>query len=117
MYTDKEKEIYILPHSNLGVDPLEVKRKLIILSKGQLNDWITEFNTVEDEVAKATVEDSIITVARAAFKLGSPSEGGVTDAVVLEYLAHFLEWLSTPFDPIAKSMQSGRPCTGCQQKK
>jgi hypothetical protein len=113
MYTEKERNIYKIPQSTISVDPLEVRRRLMIGAEGKLHELIIKFNEGDSELEKAKAEDKLVEVARSAFKVKAVSEGGPTDAVVLEYLAHFLEWLSSPSRIVTKTSPTSQPCTGC----
>jgi len=113
-YSEKERSIYKLPNTDLSVDPLEVRRCLLIESEGKLQDLIVTFNDSDSELEVAMAEDKLVKIARSAFKIKPVNEGGTTDANVLEYLANFLEWLSTPLVTTIKPSQKSRPCMGCR---
>lgn len=113
MYSDKDRSIYQFPNSDLKIDPLELRRKLLIHSGGQFYEWVTLFND-GDELAQAQAEDQLVKAVRTAVSLQPATQkGGVCDATVLEYLAHYLEWLSTPFVAPTNLYPTVRPCTDC----
>lgn len=113
MYTPKEKQIYSYPPAQVSADPLEVRRKLVIHSGNKFPEWVNQFNDGESELAKATAEDALVGLCRTAFGLQPIGKGGVCDAVVLELLAHYLEWLSTPSAQPINPYLISQPCTDC----
>lgn len=114
MYNPNDKQVYVFPGGDRKGDPLELRRKLTLLSGGKLSEWIDAFNDGEGEVIRAQAEDDLVRVSRSAFGLTAVAEkGGVCDAVVLEYLAHFLEWLLRPSAPTVKAFPTPCPCTDC----
>lgn len=114
MYTAKDREIYRFPDSDRSADPLELRRRLTIHTQGHLSEWVKLFNDGETDLERAQAEELLVTAARKAFDLKPVDQvGGVVDAVVLEYLAHFLEWLLKPPAKTTNSQRTSRPCTGC----
>lgn len=107
------KNIYYLPNSNKAADPIDLRRKLIIHTKGELGQLIDMFNGGTD-YEKALASDRLIDATRKTFGLLPITEAaGVNDDVVMEYLAHFLEWLSTRLDKNSNPLQNYQPCTNC----
>ena len=113
MYTDQEKAIFQLPNTQLRFDPLELRRKLVLHTGGQLHSLILNFND-DSELVSAQAEDALVRAGRLAFNLKPLTEkGGVSDATVMEYLAHYLEWLSAPSQPAIKLSLTSQHCTDC----
>jgi len=110
----KNTNIYSPPNSNRSFDPLDVRRKLIIHTNGELTKLIDLYND-GDELNKAIAEDRLILATRKTFGLPPLSEqNGFSDETVLEYLAHFLEWLSKPSEINTNSIPKSHPCVGCR---
>lgn len=112
--TDKDKFIYTLPDGSRNYDPLVLRRRLLLQSKGKLNEWIALYNDAVEEADRLVAEEGLVAAARFAFELRPVSEGGgITDAVVLEYLSHFLEWLSVPVSLTTAPSPIDQPCLDC----
>ena len=112
MYTTQEKTIYA-GLDGRRFDPLEVRRRLTIHTGGDLHELLTVFNDGTD-LDSAQAEDKLVPAARVAFNFKAAVEGGTTDATVLEYLAHYLEWLSRPSVTNTATLPKTPPCTDCQ---
>jgi len=113
MYSDKDRQVFRLPGTDLRYDPLELRRKFTLQSQGRLHALVDQFND-GTEVEKAAAEGELVAAARAVFGLKPAAEkGGSCDAAVLEYLAHYLEWLSKPSEPTIKAFPNSSPCTDC----
>lgn len=110
----KNKELYVTPDNRFAYDPLTLRRRLLVLSDNKLNDLIAVYNDGESEVERLKAEDRLLQVCREAFGLPNfTPQGGVPDEAVLEYLAHFLEWLLTPSQPKAEPQRIDVPCLDC----
>lgn len=73
-------------------DPLPVYRKLVIESKGRINDLLADWEA-EDPLTSAVAEEELVRVARAAFALVPFSQpNGHTDSQALDVLANYLEF-------------------------
>ena len=94
MFTDKEKQIYKYPDGLRFGDPLRIVRHLRMVSEGKLNEYLDHYES-ENELEKAAAEEFIVKASRAAFNLKPLTlDGGDSDAIAIEYLFSFLEWLS-----------------------
>lgn len=114
MYTTSDRQIYSHPGSDRKYDPMELRRRLVIHTEGRLNEWVAEFNDGESEYVRALAEEKLVAAARKSFELKPAVEAhGVTDQTVLDYLAHYLEWLSTPSVTTSSPRPIARPCTDC----
>lgn len=93
-YTDAEKQIYLSP-ADTRHDPLALQRKLVVASGGNLNATLeTWADPKAREVERASAEEKLVTAARTAFGFKPfDADGGVTDAIVLDTLDHFLRYL------------------------
>lgn len=106
--------IYTLPDGSRSYDPLSVRRKLLLSSRNQLNQWIALYNDGIEELDRLAAEDNLIAVTRMAMELRPATEpAGVTDQQVLEYLSHLLEWLSAPVKKSTAPLQIDQPCLEC----
>jgi hypothetical protein len=114
MYDPKDKTIYQPAGSDLRFDPLELRRKFTLHTQNRLYELVAAFNDGESELVRVEAEETLVVAARKAFGLkGTTETGGTCDATVLEYLAHYLEWLSTPFVPNTRPSPTSSPCTDC----
>lgn len=113
MYTEKDREILHFPNSTIRVDPLELRRKLLIHTNGQFHQFVQDFND-ENELASALAEDALVAAVRSALSLKPAAEkGGASDASVMEYLSFYLEWLSAPAQPSINLSLTSSPCSDC----
>lgn len=100
-----EKLIYTPTGTDLKFDPLAVERGLRIATgnrlSGLLSDWRAGTDGLgdigagaadENAVRSARAEGELVAAARTAF--GLPPFPDCTDAVVLEYLCDYLEWMA-----------------------
>lgn len=106
-----EKAIYSPPESDRKYDPLAVERSLRLASNGSLSDLLADWRAGTDgrgdvssdpdrakEIARADAvtsaraEEELVRVSRIAF--GLPPFPESTDAVALEYLSDYLEWMA-----------------------
>ncbi len=109
-----DKNIYQLPNSTLRYDPLELRRKFTLQSQGKFSDWVDGYNDGETELDRAVAEESLVKLTRSVFGLkGVTEKDGVGDSAVLNYLAHYLEWLLTPSESNISPYLTTRPCTDC----
>jgi hypothetical protein len=103
-FQDHEKQIYSPAGSDLRFDPLDLDRRLVLHSRGNLPIlwvlWKTQtgdvlIDGVADDASaaleRAMAEEQIVRAARNAFQL--PDFPDCTDAQALEYLCDFLEWM------------------------
>jgi len=112
MLTDKR--IYQLPNSALKFDPLDLRRRFTIQSGGKLSEWVDAYNDGETELERAVAEESLVKLTRSVFGFKAVTEkDGVGDEAVLEYLAHYLEWLLKPSEPPINPFLTSQPCTDC----
>lgn len=110
----KNKELYVTPDNRFAYDPLNLRRRLLILSDNKLNDLITVYNEGLSEVERLKAEDQLLQLCRGAFGLPAfTPQGGVPDEAVLEYLSHFLEWLLVPSQPKVEQQRIDLPCLDC----
>lgn len=100
MFTAEERAIYspALPSGRVfgHFDPLAVRRELLLLTSGRLNDLLDAYeNPPEDDpLARLKAEKAIAAASRGAF--GFPpvtDKGGVLDAEAIEVLYDFLDYL------------------------
>lgn len=90
-FSDADKQIYTSPDDR-RFDPLAVHRKLVVVTGAKINDYLADWNG-PDLVAKAVAEERLALASRSAFGyLPFDQDGGVTDAVALETLFHFLHY-------------------------
>lgn len=114
-FTDREKAIYTPPHADRPFDPLALSNLLTVHSGNRLHDLIADHNAhgdvlraSADEEAKgldprprAEVDEAAVLTAKADLELagvarkafGLPEFPDCTDAIALEMLFHFLDWL------------------------
>ena len=113
----KNKELYITPDNKFAYDPLNIRRRLLILSDNKLNDLIVTYNEGLSEIDRLKAEEELLRISRTAFGLPPLTpQGGVPDEAVLEYLGHFLEWLLLPSQPIVEQQRIDLPCLDCLPK-
>jgi hypothetical protein len=111
---DKEKQIYKLPDGTRSYDPLSVRRRLLLGSKNKFNEWVTMYNDGLDELDRLAAEGMLVETARTAMELPPlTAPNGVSDKTVLEYIGHFLEWLSAPLSQSTPPKQIDTPCLDC----
>lgn len=114
MYSTSDKQIYTLPNTNLKFDPLEVRRKFTLQTQGKFSDLVDAYNEGETELVRVEAEEALVRVTRSVFGLkGITEKDGVGDATVLNYLAHYLEWLLKPSEVTINPFPTSRPCTDC----
>lgn len=115
-FSERERTIYGAPHGG-RYDPLRVDRLLVIHTRNALNELIALRNNADSKtgdvskqgraeaaVCAADAELQLSDAARRAFDLKPfTEEGGVTDAIVLETLYHFMEWME------GKDSKAGTP--------
>lgn len=76
-------------------DPIAVRRKLLLLSDGSLNDWLTEAQS-DDILTQARAYERLVPVVREAFGLPPVDRvtgHGVTEDRVIAVVNAFVEWL------------------------
>jgi len=93
-YSETEKQIYTSP-TGQRFDPVTIQRQLILHSRGDINNHLGVFTSeTHSLVEKALAEENLVDISRKTFKLLPCLEtDGVTDAVAIECLFDFLEWL------------------------
>lgn len=96
MYSDAERAIYSpsLGGEPIGhYDPLAIRRKLVIATKGKFNDLLKR-QQGDDELESAVAEEELVAAVRSAFSLPplTPT-GGVADADALDLLDDYLDYL------------------------
>jgi hypothetical protein len=105
-FADHEKLVYAPAGSDLALDPLALDRRLTLATGGRLHDlWSdwkaregdasvagTNMTAAEAALTAARAEEQIAAAARLAFGLPAFPDGP-PDAVVLEYLCDFQDWL------------------------
>lgn len=98
-YSETDRLIYTSPVGTKH-DPLAVQRTLIRVSNGTINTLLDAWGGKETtDAARAAAEEGVVTAARVAFGFRPfDAEGGVLDAVVLETLCDFLEFLKKKGD-------------------
>lgn len=102
-YQEHEKKIYSPEGSDKSYDPLALHRSLVTETGGKFDELWVDWTCVssdsgdvsepqsQKELASALAEGELVRAARKAFKL--PEFPDCLDAVVLEYLRDFVEWL------------------------
>lgn len=109
--------VYRCPVSGLYLDPLAVQRKLLLLSKGEINPWLQD-HLDGDEAKSLAAEEKLLPVVREAMKLSpiDPRTGeGVTDEACLRALNFYLGWMQEK-KVRGQSLLTGSPCSDCPQK-
>lgn len=93
-YSEQERLIYTSPAGSRH-DPLQIQRRLVLVSGGQLNDYLDLWTKTDGTaVERARAEEELVRFSRLSFDLKPfDQEGGVVDAVALDCLDHFLRWL------------------------
>lgn len=113
-FSDTDRAIYECPVTQQKLDPLAVKRHLIISTNNRFNALVREMSA-EDERVRVAAEGELARAGRAAFNLTplDPRTGkGTLDAVVLEAVTAFTKWL-TKKGSKAQSGPASAPCTDC----
>ena len=105
-YPEHVRKIYrpAFADENTMYDPLAVERTLVRATRGNLaglvSDWqapsdgvgdVSEGSRERNALTSAEAEEQLVRAARAAFSLPPFPES--PDAVALEYLLDFLEWM------------------------
>jgi hypothetical protein len=111
-YSEKERSIYTAPTGD-EFDPLAVQRKLRISSRGRINECIQQWQS-EDQVEADVAEENLLAFARTAFGFKPFDESGPTDAVVLETLHHFLDYLKNS-ESVDATTPNSQPSTDCRR--
>lgn len=116
MFSEKERQIYRCPKTGAFHDPLMVKRRLLIYSKGGLNAAIATWNDEKaDPVEKGKAEEVLVRAGRDAFgypAIDAPTGKGIVDATVLEAVTDFTIWLRGKGETVQNTPTSA-PCTDC----
>lgn len=112
LYDEKDRNIYKSPTGD-EFDPLAVQRKLRLASGGRINDCLVQWES-DDPMEADVAEENLVEFARTAFKFGSFEDEGPTDAVVLETLTHFLDYLKNSASVDAMTPNS-QPSTDCRR--
>jgi hypothetical protein len=109
-YNNSDKLIYTAP-SCKKYDPLDVYRKLIVISKSQLNNHLSDWqitdqpggDTDANRITAAIAEHELVRISRETFALKPFDEGtGDLDADAINVLVDYLEWLAKKEKPVAK---------------
>ena len=109
MFTDRQKLIYKSPAGTFH-DPLAVERRLRVVSKDDLDKYLIMWEG-DDDLQSLVAEENLVDFGRTAFGFEPLTEsGGVSEAVVLETLTHYLEWLSFTESADA-TLPTSPPCT------
>ena len=75
-------------------DPLPVYRKLVLESRGRINDLLADWES-DDILLQTGAEEELVRVSRVAFQFTPFSQpNGHTDAQVLETLVHYLDYVA-----------------------
>lgn len=93
MFTDSERRIYRVCDGRL-LDPLPLRRRLLVETKGQLNSLLDEVEGA-DVLAASLAAGRLAEAARLAFSFPElDAEGaGATESDCLDELYRFLGWL------------------------
>lgn len=113
-FSDADRAIYECPVTQQKLDPLAVKRHLILSTKNRFNALVRELNA-DDDLVRIAAEGELARAGRVAFGLVplDPRTGkGTLDAVVLEAVTAFTKWL-TKKGSKAQSGPASAPCTDC----
>lgn len=109
-YNNSDKLIYTSP-SGKKYDPLDVYRKLIVISRSQLNTHLSDWQIIDqsggdtdaNKVTAAIAEHELVRISRETFALKPFDDGnGDLDADAINMLVDYLEWLSKKEKPVAK---------------
>lgn len=94
IYTETEKQIYTSPLQTKH-DPVDVSNRLIINSNGKFNEWLSVWQSTEaDAVSRAVAALNIAATGRTVFGFKKLVDDGAGDGVVLEVVAHFMEYVT-----------------------
>lgn len=115
-FTEKERQVYTGTNGIL-YDPLAVDRRLTILTGNKLRDLVILRNSAHEGTGDVSPEgraQAAVEAARAELTLADASRGAfalpkfpeVTDAVALELLYHFLDWLEGKGEAAGKPQES-----------
>jgi hypothetical protein len=110
MFTEEDRQIYILPDGR-RCDPLSIRRRLLIGTAGQINPLL---DTIEKgtDLETAEAQEKLLPAIRGAFNLKPIDANGDTDAMAFKILDHYLKWLNgVKKNGLAKAIS--RPCTDC----
>ncbi|QEL19078.1 hypothetical protein [Limnoglobus roseus] len=93
MFAAKDRLIYA-DVSGKSLDPLVVRRKLMLATKGELNALLDQA-AGSDPLPALAAEEALAGAARTAFDFPAftPDGGGATDLDCLEELNRFVEWV------------------------
>lgn len=93
-YTEAERQVYpCAALSDRLFDPLHLYRQLVIYTAGKIDDLLADWQG-DEAVDKAKAEEKLVCAVRLAFNLKTFTEpDGCTDAVALEALVDYLEWM------------------------
>lgn len=106
---DRRLYPYPPPFDSASGDPRRLERRLLIESRGRLNDWLDAVDG-DDALAAAEAEESVVHVTRAVFDLDPDV---VTDAEALAVLDDFLGWVAGKGVAAARTPTSPPPCPEC----
>ena len=109
MFSAAERQIYKCPVTGRDYDPLAVRRKLTLASKGTFNGIVSRLKS-KDDLESTQALDEYITIGRKALDL----EATVLDASVYDSLTAFTHYLRGK----GQRVQNGptfAPCTDCPQ--
>lgn len=106
--------IYRCPITGFSYDPLDIQRKLLTSSRGQINRWL-ELQRGEDELVAMDAEEKILPVVRGAFGLESVDKltgKGVGTEACLQALNAYLRWVEAK-KAKGQTSQPSSPCADC----
>lgn len=117
MYSDSERLCYSPSVGGEPIghyDPLAIRRKLVIATKGKFNDLLKR-QQGDDELESAVAEEELVAAVRSAFSLPplTPT-GGVADADALDLLDDYLDYLGKPQSADATEPTSPPPSDACR---
>jgi hypothetical protein len=101
MYSEDARRIYeyedpTTPGRRLYADPLALRRAVLDASAGDIDRFLDEAES-DDPLLAAHAESRLVTIARSVWEcppVDRETGMGVPDAVVLDMLNAFVEWLS-----------------------
>lgn len=117
MYSEAERSIYSPSRNGEPIghyDPLAIRRKLVIATKGKFNDLLKQ-QQGDDELEAAIAEEELVAAVRFAFALAplTPT-GGVADADALDLLDDYLDYLKNSNSAGDSEPNSSQPSESCR---
>lgn len=112
-----DQSIYRCPVTAYYFDPLAVQRKLLLLSKGEVNSWLRD-QRGDDEMAAFAADDKLVPVIRGAFGLQEVNRDtgqGHATSTCLSVLDHFLRYMDAKKEK-GPASPTVLPCADCPQE-